>query len=271
MVEDFDLVVFGHRLRARWIKAGSAARKDHPPLVFLHEGLGCIQMWGDFPDQVARMGAADALVFDRLGHGQSDPLPCACVDPQFLRTEAHRFLPEILAQCGIARCMLIGHSDGGSIALLYAAEHPQQVAAVITEGAHVFVDPVTINGIQQAVQAFRHLDLASRLRAYHGDNLENLFKRWSETWLSDQFRDWDIRSCLPSIRCPVLAIQGVDDEYGTAEQAEAIATRVGSKGRARFIPGCRHIPHHQARRPVMTEIERFFKTTTEKEGDAPNI
>ncbi len=258
ILEDFDLSVEGHHLRARWVRAVGAAKKDRPPLVFLHEGLGCIDMWKDFPEQVARKLSIDVLVFDRLGHGRSGPLPSARIDPQFMHTEAYRFLPQILDQCGIRRSILLGHSDGGTIALLFAARNMQQVAGIVTEGAHVFVDKITIQGIKQAVYAYTRADLRNRLLSYHGKNLENMFRRWSGTWLSDQFRNWDIQTCLPHIACPVLVIQGENDEYGTPEQAGAIASGVGGPAEVFFIPGCRHVPHHQARGAVICKIQHFI-------------
>ena len=255
--ERFQVSAGGRRLQAE--RLIPAAAGEAPALVFLHEGLGSISQWKDVPAALSRMTGCQALVYDRWGFGGSEAL----VLPRprdYLEIEATEALPEVLAACGIDRPILIGHSDGGSIALLYAAAFPEKVTACVTEAAHVFVEEVTLAGIREAAELWRTTDLKARLAKYHGANTENVFRGWVETWLRPDFRDWNIVGRLASIACPLLVIQGEDDEYGTAAQVDAIVA--GSSGPATplIIPGCAHIPHHQARESVLDAIARFLAT-----------
>lgn len=223
-----------------------------PVLVFLHEALGCNAMWKDWPQTLARGTHLPFLSYDRYGHGRSDPLP-APRDPGYLEVEAFEILPEVLHACGVTDPILVGHSDGGSIALMYASRFP--VRAVITEAAHVFVEDVTLAGIREALAAWRDTDLLARLARYHGDKTEALFFAWVDTWLSDEFASWNIENRLPGISSPLLVVQGKDDEYGTAAQVEAITSGVSGRVRSLLLPDCRHIPHLQAAerlRPLVT-------------------
>ena len=251
--------LFGHRLQTRWLRHESRKPARAPVLVFLHEGLGSIELWGDFPQSIALGTGLDAFLYDRLGHGRSDPLPAAGIDMTYQDEEIYRYLPGILEQQGISRPIFIGHSDGGTIALLYAAKYSGTVG-IVTEAAHVFVDDLTVKGIRNAVAAYKAGALESRLRKYHGDNLEPLFWRWADTWTHPAFASWNVEDHLPRITCPVLAIQGRDDEYGIPAQAESIAAKVGGFGRAWLVPDCRHIPHRQARGPVTRAICDFIDT-----------
>lgn len=253
-VRDFDVTAAGHRLRARTI--GAAAAADQPTLVFLHEGLGSIGQWRDVPETLVGMTGLPALVYERWGFGQSEPL----VLPRptsYLEEEAERALPDVLAACGIKRPLLIGHSDGGTIALLYAAAFPERPAACITEAAHVFVEEISLNGIHDAIAAYAATDLRQRLARYHGDQTETVFRGWAETWTRPDFRDWQMTDRLPSITCPVLAIQGEDDHYGSPDQVAAIVERVSGPAQPLMVPDCGHTPHHEQQESALAAMAGF--------------
>lgn len=256
--EDFSLTAAGHRLAARRLWPQATAASAHT-LVFLHEGLGSIAQWRDFPAALVAATGLPGLVYERWGFGGSDPL--VLLRPRdYLQEEAEVALPEVLAACGIERPVLIGHSDGGSIALLFAAAFPERPAACITEAAHVFVEEVTLAGIREAAALWKTTDLRERLARHHGDQTETVFRGWTETWLRPDFRDWAMTDRLPAITCPLLVIQGEDDEYGTPAQVEAIVT--GSRGPAEafLVPDCGHSPHAQQCDAVLAAMTRFVGT-----------
>lgn len=227
-----------------------------PVLVFLHEGLGTIRGWRDVPDHLAATTGRPALVYERTGYGGSGPV--ALPRPlDYLAREAEDVLPRLLDHLGIARALPIGHSDGGSIALLFAASFPERCVAAVTEAAHVFVEEISLAGIRAAVAAYETGDLKARLARQHGENTEGAFRGWSDTWLSPNFRDWSIADRLPAIRCPVLVLQGAEDEYGTPAQVEAIARGVSGPAEPHLIPACGHAPHHQAREITLGLIAEF--------------
>ena len=236
--------------------AGAAAGR--PTLVLLHDGLGSIAQWRDFPQQLVAATDLPALVYDRVGHGGSDPLSAAR-DVHYLFREAEESLPAVLEACGITAPLLIGHSDGGTIALLYAALFPEQPSGVVTEAAHLFVEEVTLAGIRAAVEAYETGDLRERLARHHHERTGPLFRGWSDTWLSPEYRHWNIEDALPRIRCPILAIQGEDDEYATPAQVQAIAAGAPRRTKVLLLPGCGHAPHHQARERVLREITKFVR------------
>jgi pimeloyl-ACP methyl ester carboxylesterase len=250
----FFVQAAGHRLRARRI---GASRPDLSTLVFLHEGLGSIPQWRDFPQALCATTGCPGLVYERWGYGGSDPL----ILPRpadFLEREAGQALAEVLEACAIERPILIGHSDGGTIALLYAAAFPERPVGVITEAAHVVLDEVTLTGITEVVRWWQGGDLRARLERHHGANAEAMFRGWSETWLRPERRDWSITARLGSIRCPVLAIQGADDEHGLPAQLEAIVQGVAGPAEGFMVPDCGHVPHHQAREVVLARMAAFI-------------
>jgi pimeloyl-ACP methyl ester carboxylesterase len=246
----------GHNLQVMSLDLPGTPKGGEATLVFLHEGLGSIGQWRDFPRQLADATGLGALVYDRYGFGGSDPLR-ETRNGLYLQQEAHETLPQVLKSCGVDRPILIGHSDGGTIALLYAARFPGQPRGVITEAAHVFIEEVTLTGIREAVTAFETGSLREKLERYHGERTDSMFRGWSKTWLEPEFREWTMEECLAEIRCPVLAIQGENDEYGTVAQVQAIAGLVAGSGKLLLIPGCGHIPHQQAQERVLREMTRF--------------
>ena len=245
----------GHRLCVERIGRG-AAPADLQTLVFLHEGLGSILHWRDVPRRLAAATGLPALVYDRWGFGNSEPLRLPRPD-DYLEREAGEALPDLLAACGVGRHILIGHSDGGTIALLHAARQPAGLLGVATEAAHVFVEDCTIEGIESAVTAWRETDLARRLARYHGDKAESVFRGWAETWLRPGFRGWRMVDRLPAIDCPCLVIQGIDDMYGTRAQVEAITGGVAGPAEALLVPDCGHAPHLEAPAVVLPAIAGF--------------
>ena len=263
----FYLYADNHRLFAQFIDpAFGDSEKPPSTLIFLHEGLGSIAQWGDFPVCLSIMTGLPALVYERWGYGNSDALNIPRT-ARYLHDEALISLPDVLEQANINDAILIGHSDGGSIALIFAAAHRDRVRGVITEAAHVFVEDVTINGIRQAVDLFYTTDLRDRLYKYHKGNTDSMFRAWADTWLAPSFRNWNIEEYLSQITCPVLAIQGEKDEYGTHAQIKSIVRQVAGPAEGLMIPNCGHVPHHQARERVLNEMGRFIRFLVHSNGN----
>jgi pimeloyl-ACP methyl ester carboxylesterase len=240
----------GIPIAVRRIEPARSLRDDSPTLVFLHDSLGCIETWRDFPPALAERVSLRVMVYDRQGYGRSAPFGSEPRTSDYLAHES-RALFALLDELEIDTAILFGHSDGGSIALIAAGERPERIAGVITEGAHVFVEEETLAGIRDARRSFETTDLARRLARYHGDKVPAIASAWIDTWLSPAFRDWNIESYLPSARCPALIIQGERDEYGTAAQVDAIVRGFGGSARALMIPGIGHTPHREAREIVL--------------------
>ncbi|THF60830.1 alpha/beta fold hydrolase [Pseudothauera rhizosphaerae] len=242
----------GHRLETCWIPG---LRPGAPALVFLHQGLGCADMWRDFPAQVVAATGCPALVYSRYGYGRSEPRSTPRgVD--YLHVEALEVLPALLDALDIHDPVLVGHSDGGSIALLHAAEARRRVRGLVVMAPHEFVEELTLAGIRDARQAwFDDPKLRERLARYHPD-AKDVFFTWNDTWLLPEFRAWNIEACLDRIACPVLAIQGEDDEYGTLRQIQVIAEHVADT-ELLALADCRHSPHRDQPEAVVEAIARF--------------
>ena len=240
----------------RIVPAG--ARPGLSPLVFLHDALGAVSLWRDLPDRLCGALGREGLAFDRLGSGRSDPRP-GPPGFRFLEIEATERLPGVLRQAGIRRPVLFGHSDGASIALLFAAAFPEVPAAVVSIAAHVFVEDETIAGIEEAVQAWKTTDLPERLGRHHGEKTESVFRAWSETWRDAAFRGFSAVEAIRPVRCPLLVIQGERDEYGTVAQVKAIASAVSGPVRSLVLPGLGHFPHREDPERVLAETEGFLE------------
>lgn len=251
---DFFIKVNDVQLKVR---TNSSNLADQPVLVFLHDSLGCIELWRDFPQKLSTLTGLPYMIYDRQGYGKSSPFSGEKRKNDYLEKEA-RVLPEVLKQCAVNYAILIGHSDGGSIALVAAAEHPDLISAVISEGAHVFVEDKTLVGIIAAKQQYLITNLKDRLAKYHGDKTEAVFDAWTETWLLPEFRTWNIEHYLPKVECPVLAIQGSEDEYGTVDQLKSIVSQVSGKAEMHLIPGAAHTPHKEASEPVLKLCADFI-------------
>jgi pimeloyl-ACP methyl ester carboxylesterase len=229
---------------------------NRPTLVLLHEGLGSVSMWRDFPTRLAAATGCRTLVYSRYGYGRSDLLQ-EPFGTDYMHREARESLPEVLAALGIENPLLVGHSDGASIALLHAgAGHP--VAGLVLMAPHCFVEDVSIRSIAAAKVAFETTDLPAKLGRYHRD-VDKTFRGWNDIWLHPDFRSWNIEDCLPHIRCPILAIQGEDDEYGTMAQIEAIAAQATGSPDVELLKlaDCRHSPHRDQAAAVIDAIGRF--------------
>jgi len=247
--------VLGKKLRVQTLLHPEGQGK--PFLVFLHEGLGSIELWKGFPEMLAAALKANAIVYERQGYGQSAHLDLPR-PKDYLEREALDYLPVLLERLNIEKPILIGHSDGGSIALVYASRYA--CCAVVTEAAHIFIEPVTLAGIE-AIKEHPQLDvIKQKLSKYHGSKTEDIFSAWADTWLSPSFSNWNISNYLEGICCPALIIQGLDDEYATTLQVEKIlASMPNSPFKKQFMPEkCAHIPHLQAQKQVLEEIIIFL-------------
>ncbi|HTO50285.1 MAG TPA: alpha/beta hydrolase [Burkholderiales bacterium] len=228
-----------------------------PTLVFLHEGLGSISMWRDFPARVATATGCPAVVYSRYGYGQSDLLEAPfAVD--YMHREALETLPELLARLGLERPVLVGHSDGASIALIHAGSR-DGLTGLVALAPHVFVEDISVRSIAEAKTAFETTDLPQKLARHHAD-ARRTFYGWNDIWLHPDFRRWNIEAFLPAIRCPVLAIQGTDDEYGTMAQVEAIERQVAGRCEVVRLAACGHSPHRDQPELTLAAIERFVAT-----------
>lgn len=224
-----------------------------PVIVFLHEGLGSVAMWKDFPRRLAERTGCGALLYSRYGYGKSDAI-AAPHGPYYMHGEALETLPDLLHKLGIGRPVLFGHSDGGSIALIYAGANPAR--GVIVLAPHVFVEEIALAGIQTIQRNYESGGLRERLARYHADP-DSAFRGWSQIWLHPNFRAWNIEEFLPKITCPVLAIQGIDDEYGSMEHLDRIARHAPAVELLK-IPECRHSPHIDQPEAVLEASARFI-------------
>lgn len=233
------ITVQGSRLE--YVRLPSAhPRPGAPAMVFLHEGLGSISMWRDFPQRVADATGCEAVVYSRRGYGRSAVLkePRA---PRYMHDEALAALPELLDRLNLERPILFGHSDGASIALLHAARFAREVRGAIVLAPHIMVEQLSVDSIAKSRDAYLDTDLRARLARYH-DDPDSAFWGWNRIWLDAAFRDWSIEDEIGSIRCPLLAVQGLDDAYGTLAQIRGIAQRV-PRTRLLELPACGHSAH----------------------------
>jgi pimeloyl-ACP methyl ester carboxylesterase len=266
---NFDIYGGQTRLKAQHLGTEPGINNG-PTLVFLHEGLGSIAQWKTFPGDLCRTTGCAGFLYERFGYGMpeapsspdsdSDPASTHGLSPwplDYLEKEA-RILDEILEICEVKNPLLIGHSDGGTIALIHAAMHSRKLVGVITEAAHIFVEEITIRGISRVVSAYERGGLKEKLARYHGERTDSVFRRWSERWLDPQFRSWNMKNLLGSITCPVLVIQGRKDEFATLAQVEGIKNGVSGPVKTAIIDGARHIPHLQAEQRVLRKMGKFI-------------
>ncbi len=243
----------------QWV--GSAA-PGAAVMVFLHEGLGSVSMWRDFPQRLCEAAGCRGLVYSRPGYGRSTPRAAdESWNPDFMHRQALDVLPAVLRALGVdpqARPpWLFGHSDGGSIALLHAAHAGARVAGAIVLAPHILVEDISVSSIEKARQAYRDTDLRQRLARHHADP-DSAFWGWNGIWLDPRFRDWSIEAEIASIGCPLLAIQGLDDEYGTLEQIRGIARRVPGT-QLLELADCGHSPHRDQAQAVIDATREFLR------------
>jgi pimeloyl-ACP methyl ester carboxylesterase len=252
-----DILFQSRALQIEYAWVGTSL-EEAPTVVFLHEGLGSISMWRDFPERFCSGLGLRGLVFSRYGYGRSTPRPAQeALAASYLHDQAYEALPALLQALDVRRPWLLGHSDGASIALLYAARYPQQVNGVVVMAPHIFVEDVTLAGIRDARAAFLHGDLKARLARHHLEPA-TVFHGWNDTWLEPSFRAWNIEREVAAIRCPLLALQGKADAYGTLEQIRRIA-RLAPDAQALAMPGCGHAPHLEQPEEVLRLAGDFIR------------
>ncbi|MBL0176142.1 MAG: alpha/beta hydrolase [Ignavibacteria bacterium] len=253
MTQTERIDVRGTRIAVRRIPHADRAA---PTIVFLHEALGSIAQWKSFPAEACARAGCRGLVYDRQGHGQSAPI----TQPRtmsFYHDEADALLALLEAE-GIERPVLFGHSDGATIALAFGGRHPSVPRGIISEAAHVIIEQITLDGINSAARAYAETDLRGKLSRYHGDKTDAVFHAWADTWRSEGVLDWEMRSDLRGVRCPVLAIQGAGDSYGSPAQLDAIARECPGGVAVMLIADCGHVPHLEARETVLEATVRFI-------------
>ncbi len=244
-------------LEYRWVHPHSEGR---PTLVFLHEGLGCVAIWRDFPDKVAEATGCGVFIYSRAGYGRSTPVPV----PRpltYMHREGLEVLPRLLAHLGLGPVVLVGHSDGASIALVHAGGTPApDVKGVVCLAPHVMNEEICVASIRQAKIAYEGGDLRQRLMKLHHDNVDCAFWGWNGAWLDPDFMKWNLEEFLPGIRVPVMVIQGRDDEYGSHAQYDSIKAKAGAGAEVVLLDGCRHSPHKDQPVATLAAITRFVKS-----------
>jgi pimeloyl-ACP methyl ester carboxylesterase len=250
-----QIEIDGKRLETEW---HGPPPEEALTLVFLHEGLGCVSMWRNYPSRLAVATGCSALVYSRLGYGRSD----ACSLPRsvsFMHHEGLNILPALLDLAGITQCVLVGHSDGGSIAIVYAGGTPAlPLKGLITEAAHVFCEELSVRSIEEARKRYLHGDLKQKLEKHHGANTECAFWGWNDVWLNPDFMQWNLEEFLPDIQVPMLAIQGDQDQYGTPAQLEAIVKKAGGETESLMLRDCGHSPHIEQPEATFRAMKHFI-------------
>jgi pimeloyl-ACP methyl ester carboxylesterase len=241
-----------------------------PTLVMLHEGLGCVGLWGDFPDKLQKTTGCGVVVYSREGYGQSSaatlPRPLT-----FMHTEAQQILPKILDAIGFQHGLLVGHSDGASIAAIYGGSHQDhRVGGIVLIAPHFIVEDVTSAAIAEMRRAYDTTDLRARLARYHAD-VDATVHGWSDVWLKDDFREWDLTEFLAYIRVPVLIVQGEDDQYGTVRQIEIAQEECYCPVEVALLPGAKHVPQREAPEATLKVVTEFIRRVLENEmaGESP--
>lgn len=254
------LNVGGKHLEYQWIGPGP---DQAPTLVLLHEGLGCVALWRDFPQRLSEATDCGVLVYSRLGYGGSDPVDVPR-PLSYMHEEALDMLPGVLNATGIREAILVGHSDGASIALIHAGGvRDPRVRGVVVMAPHVFTEEMCVASIREARDAFETTSLRDRLAKYHGDNVDCAFRGWNRAWLDPDFMHWNIEEYLPGIRVPVLIIQGRQDEYGTALQVESIERQVSGPVKALWLDDCRHSPFKDQPDATLEGLAHFIADTVD--------
>jgi pimeloyl-ACP methyl ester carboxylesterase len=231
--------------------------EGRPTIIFLHDSLGSVQLWREFPAKLSEIAQCNILAYDRLGYGKSFPMLTHERPVNYMELEAD-LLNNLLIEMDIDNAILFGHSDGGTIALITASKYPERIEAVICEAGHIFVEEVTLKGVYDAWEAYKTTNLPQRLQKYHGDKVEMLFKAWTETWTREDYRTWNIEYLLKDIKAPLLFIQGDADEYGTLDQVEKTVTQVSGSAEKYIIPGVGHTPHKEVPELVLEKAAGFI-------------
>ena len=255
---DLSIAVPGGEIFAREWRPRVAAGL---PIILLHDSLGSVELWRDFPTALATATGRTVIAYDRLGYGRSSPRRDA-VDSLFIHHEAHIFLPAVVAAFGLTRYVLFGHSVGGGMVLTAAAAHRDACAAVITEAAQAYIEERTRAGIRAAEKNFQDAAQFTKLERWHGQQAQWVLDAWTRVWLSAAFRDWTLDTVLLDVHCPVLAIHGELDEFGSTAFPHHIATGVSGPSQVALIADCGHVPHRQEQAQVLAAVQAFLQDYT---------
>lgn len=237
----------GRLFARRWADETAGRRDDSPsgtPIVLLHDSLGCVELWRDFPERLAAATARDVIAYDRLGFGRSDAHP-GRLHCDFIGDEARSDFRRVRETLELDAFVAFGHSVGGGMAVGCAAAYPDACRALVTESAQAFVEDRTIAGLLEAKRSFAQAGQLDRLRRYHGDKAAWVLSAWIDTWLARDFADWTLDDDLGRVRCPTLALHGEHDEYGSARHPERIAGLVHGRSALHLLPDCGHVPHRE--------------------------
>jgi pimeloyl-ACP methyl ester carboxylesterase len=247
-------------------------RVDKPevaaPVVLLHDSLGCVELWRDFPQRLAVATGRSVVAYDRIGFGKSDPSPDLPAR-SFVRDEAQSTFKSVIDALQIGRFIAFGHSVGGGMAVEIAARLPSACAALITESAQAFVEPRTVEGIRQAQRDFSRPGQLERLQKYHGDKTRWVLSAWIDTWLSPAFSDWSLDEALRQVTCPLLAIHGEQDEFGSVEHPRRIASGARGSATQHVISGCGHVPHREMPDAVLGFVSAWLEQVPQREAHGP--
>ena len=252
----------GSLFAKRW-SVSSAGAGGRSPIILFHDSLGCVELWRDFPEQLALAAGREVIAYDRLGFGQSDPCP-GLLPPSFIRDEA-LMVDELRRHLGIGKFIAFGHSVGGGMAAVTAGRYAEDCEALVTEAAQVFVEDRTVRGIVEARDNFARPGQMERLERYHGDKAPWVLSAWVDTWLSPAFADWSLVPDLKNVRCPVLAIHGENDEFGSTRHPHAIADNVAGPSIARVLAGCGHVPHREMMAVVLEDVTGWLADALRKD------
>ena len=243
---------------------------EAPTIVMLHEGLGCIALWRDFPERLAAATGWGVLAYSRAGHGASDPadLPRPL---DFMTREAVEVLPQVLDATGVGQAVLLGHSDGATISAIYAGSiADMRIRGLVLIAPHFFTEEMGLAEIARAREAYASGDLKARMARFHADP-ENTFRGWNDTWLDPAFREWNVAEVIDYLRIPALAVQGEDDQYGTRAQIDELESRSYAPVDVVMIPGCRHAPHTEAPEALLAAVTEFIARLARIEAAQPEM
>ena len=256
-IPETHITVGSHQLFVKQIKC-FPENTEKPVLVFLHDSWGCTEMWDGFPEKLVEISGLNALIYDRHGYGKSSSFAIAKRTNHYLHDEAEELI-HLLDILKIKKVVLYGHSDGATIALIAAALYPERIAGLLVEGPHCFVEKICQNEVRKSRDRAQHNNLLKNLEKFHGNKSSELFRLWHETWLCDEFsKRWSIVPLLKSIRIPVLAFQGENDEFGTIEQLNTLRKEISSEMTVVEITNAKHTPRKEAENETMEWIKNYF-------------
>ena len=247
----------GRLFCCRWFPEGSLEQASKPPIILFHDSLGCIELWRDFPRQLSQATGREVIAYDRLGFGQSDAYP-GLLPLHFIGDEAGYFFAHLKSELQIEDFVALGHSVGGAMAAACASLYPGSCKGLITIAAQAFVEDRTLQGIREAQIQFAQPEQMARLGKYHGNKAPWVLTAWTGTWLGEAFADWTLEREIEAIGCPILALHGEHDEYGSVLHPQRIARLSQASGESLILEGCRHVPHRDAPDVVLQAVARFL-------------